>query len=758
MKVYYSCVLDVNPKFQYQCWIWVHSLLELAQVSPSHIWVHYIKGVDQIFLNRLRELTVQLKEIEPFADGVYCNKIAQLSNPSLEEVDAVVLMDTDTFVMRNFVDDIDLSRVNGKIVDLPNPDINVLDKVFARAGLVNTIGVTNTDFSGEMTYQGNFNGGLYVIPRIFIKPLNDSWRKWALWLLETGDLHSVGKGNHVDQVSFCMALHENQIPLVHLDRQYNYPIHLSFYKDITPTVIHYHWELQTDGLLVSDSNSSLEYQDSIRHANKVIQKRFDNLTFWNYRYSVHPELGSGIGSRDDNLEIKKDFLKRLKIEEHSVLDIGCGDLHVMRDFQIKSYIGVDSSEKALSIAAAKRSDWSFYRAGSRFIDDIEPQDYVTCFDVLIHQKNEHDFNEILDLLFRKTKMRLLVSGYSVKKKHHDTNHMLSFHQSLYESLQRSHKFESVIRLFQINDSDYYACDVTFDVQFWENIFRELLINKVPYLVGKQVVLHVGSPKAGASSLQKFLFENRDVLKKRGFLYPETVEGYRHQSLVNATLRNDWLSFVHFFECIHSEMNATGTLLISSEDFYSHALHFNKIGLLFWKVLSDLTDLKIVVSDDRAKDLHYEKNVEVWSNIAGANNVIIRPYQSDTIEDFLQLVKIEEQVLYEIQRQKESLVALRNKGLKKLISQIKDYYVIKSSGLFERDFYLSRYGDIRENKKDPILHYVRHGLYEFRDPSIAFNTKYYLENYPDVAQSGVNPFVHYIRYGRSEGRITSRGEG
>jgi hypothetical protein len=57
--------------------------------------------------------------------------------------------------------------------------------------------------------------------------------------------------------------------------------------------------------------------------------------------------------------------------------------------------------------------------------------------------------------------------------------------------------------------------------------------------------------------------------------------------------------------------------------------------------------------------------------------------------------------------------------------------------------------------DPIVHYLRYGAGEHRNPSPAFDTRFYLGANPDVAASGINPLLHFIRFGRAEGRKTSK---
>lgn len=81
-------------------------------------------------------------------------------------------------------------------------------------------------------------------------------------------------------------------------------------------------------------------------------------------------------------------------------------------------------------------------------------------------------------------------------------------------------------------------------------------------------------------------------------------------------------------------------------------------------------------------------------------------------------------------------------------------LIERSGLFDWDWYLSRYEDVKQSGMHPIKHYLEFGAAEGRDPSPAFETRFYLAAYPDVADSGLNPLLHFIRFGREEGRKTA----
>ena len=73
-------------------------------------------------------------------------------------------------------------------------------------------------------------------------------------------------------------------------------------------------------------------------------------------------------------------------------------------------------------------------------------------------------------------------------------------------------------------------------------------------------------------------------------------------------------------------------------------------------------------------------------------------------------------------------------------------------LFDTDWYLSMYQDVRISGMDPLAHYLLYGSSEGRDPGPAFDARAYLRRYPDVRVAGIEPLLHYHRAGKAEGRI------
>jgi O-antigen biosynthesis protein len=92
------------------------------------------------------------------------------------------------------------------------------------------------------------------------------------------------------------------------------------------------------------------------------------------------------------------------------------------------------------------------------------------------------------------------------------------------------------------------------------------------------------------------------------------------------------------------------------------------------------------------------------------------------------------------------------------ARLQEYFVLRAkvrliaaSGLFDCDWYLAQYPDLCAARVDPLVHYLRHGAAEGRDPNPLFDSDWYLDRYPDVRAAGVNPLVHYLCHGAREGR-------
>jgi hypothetical protein len=81
-------------------------------------------------------------------------------------------------------------------------------------------------------------------------------------------------------------------------------------------------------------------------------------------------------------------------------------------------------------------------------------------------------------------------------------------------------------------------------------------------------------------------------------------------------------------------------------------------------------------------------------------------------------------------------------------------LLKTSGLFDEEWYLAENEDVANEGFDPVEHFIHHGAAEGRNPSPMFDLRKYLEINPDVASAGMNPFVHFLKFRKIENRSVS----
>ena len=399
--------------------IFVKSLL-FNKIKPSNIFVHATKVEDDDFLSWLKETGVNVLRVTPFDErNKYCNKLTQLATfQNIDDFDYVFLMDCDMAVVN--LDDLELTGdFYSKIVDFPNPPLDILRTVYLKAGF--NVKEAQTTFSFEennKTDINNCNGGLYIFSKKGLNKIAPHWLKWASWSINNANLLTEKYSKHADQVGFALAMTETNSKLNHLDISWNFPIHLNknILPDIFPKIIHFHSELDNHMKLKLIGLTNVD--KAIQKVNSIItdflSSSLDNRLFWNNRYKNYPQLGSGVGSRGEILDYKRRLLKYVTFPfiDSKVLDVGCGDLELTKTMKFNNYLGIDISNEALELCRQKRPDWEFKNLPISNLNDVF--DLVICFDVLIHQSNNKDFENLINEICNKSQKRVLIGAYATE--------------------------------------------------------------------------------------------------------------------------------------------------------------------------------------------------------------------------------------------------------------------------------------------------------------------------------------------------------
>jgi hypothetical protein len=296
----YSCVVDDHPKYYLQGYYFVISLIEVARVDPGRIFIH-VTGGNKYFEHLMTNFGVNVITINKWGDNKYCNKLAQLDSPALKKAKYVFLCDADVCILEDIFNRVPSDVVSGKIVDFDNPELQQLECLYEHFNLESpTLSYDTLD--GKPTFIGNFNGGIYGIPKKHFNNLGSRWKYFADKLLKTEKVKEIlnEKYIHIDQIAFCMAINSLKLGANCLSYELNCPTHIKNEELLKrkiknkPVVLHYHSKLTTTGML--DDINVPEVSLAIKEINKVISQKFNNSLFWDYRYKENTKLGSGIGS------------------------------------------------------------------------------------------------------------------------------------------------------------------------------------------------------------------------------------------------------------------------------------------------------------------------------------------------------------------------------------------------------------------------------------------------------------------------------
>ena len=456
-----SCVVDDDPYFRMQAMIWLYTAMEYSGFEPHELIVHLVRrpGDKQDHLESvLSKMGIRTVPVTAYGTGdrAYCNKLCQLETPDLYTADGVVLCDTDIAFADDVREAFQSEHVKAKVVDRPNPPFEILRELFVRSGLPGSPDLAVCSFSHQKTYATNCNGGLYVIPGRILEHLAPAWKRWTAFSLEQSAL--LGRYlHHSDQIGFCFAMHELGEAIAPLPLEMNFPTHLpaacyAGYDGPQPRVLHYHRRTNPTGFLEPVGLDAVDA--SIARVNDVIRdsrrRGFDNSIFWDSRYALHPELGSGFGSRGENLTYRRQIMYPIVdlFAEKSILDVGCGDLEVMCEAPAQRYTGIDPSPEAIALARKKRPDWNFITGDITAVKE-QTFDLVYCSCVLIHLPEKQDYDALTHNLIDRCRDYLIVEAYDAPPTR--TSEITFYYEPITETLLRDPRIGSATVIGRYRD-------------------------------------------------------------------------------------------------------------------------------------------------------------------------------------------------------------------------------------------------------------------------------------------------------------------
>ncbi|WP_321805329.1 class I SAM-dependent methyltransferase [Burkholderia sp. BCC1993] len=84
------------------------------------------------------------------------------------------------------------------------------------------------------------------------------------------------------------------------------------------------------------------------------------------------------------------------------------------------------------------------------------------------------------------------------------------------------------------------------------------------------------------------------------------------------------------------------------------------------------------------------------------------------------------------------------------AKLREAAIIENSELFDANWYITQYDDVRHSGLSAAVHYAIVGGSDHRNPSNRFDARWYVAQYPEVTTAQMNPLVHYELQGKREG--------
>lgn len=149
--------------------------------------------------------------------------------------------------------------------------------------------------------------------------------------------------------------------------------------------------------------------------------------------------------------------------------------------------------------------------------------------------------------------------------------------------------------------------------------------------------------------------------------------------------------------------------------------------------------------DKIKKEFFNKKNEVFS-MPNRDKYIDNKYPDMTNEKFMNnIILAIEDIFIKLDKYSKILdrylIELRKSNIISNKQINYEYNTIKENNLLDVDYYLKRYDDVKKAGADPIMHYIKYGWYECRNPRKDFDTKNYILQNLEILDNNINPLVY-----------------
>ena len=240
---------------------------------------------DTLIKNILEKIQVQIRINEGFDNKYpFANAINILEEGIKEDVDVIVMLDTDIVISHDFTESLSKQKILAKPEDSDPFTLDEWQQLFDYFQLPFPQKHFQTSCTGQETIP-YFNGGVVIIPKIHAVEFLDAWKYFIKKILTeqknlpknftTSEKDPYGNIRFTGQIAFSLALVKTKLPYEALPLSMNYPysgtVHPSQHPEkLEPFIIHHHHCIDEDGKLMYTPYRNINHQ--IDEINSFLKK------------------------------------------------------------------------------------------------------------------------------------------------------------------------------------------------------------------------------------------------------------------------------------------------------------------------------------------------------------------------------------------------------------------------------------------------------------------------------------------------------
>ena len=240
---------------------------------------------DTLIKNILEKIQVQIRINEGFDNKYpFANAINILEEGIKEDVDVIIMLDTDIVISHDFTESLSKQKILAKPEDSDPFTLDDWQQLFDYFQLPFPQKRFQTSCTGQETIP-YFNGGVVIIPKIHAVEFLDAWKYFIKKILTeqknlpknftTSEKDPYGNIRFTGQIAFSLALVKTKLPYEALPLSMNYPysgtVHPSQHPEkLEPFIIHHHHCIDEDGKLMYTPYQNINHQ--IDEINSFLKK------------------------------------------------------------------------------------------------------------------------------------------------------------------------------------------------------------------------------------------------------------------------------------------------------------------------------------------------------------------------------------------------------------------------------------------------------------------------------------------------------